>query len=167
MDQKPNTAELGTKPKAAEVLAPMKRRLRIPLLIGCVVFISGIVWVLATAVFVLRATTTAGVVVAIEQGDGSAWYSTFTFVDAAGIAHKQRTWFLSPTTCPASRPGDAVTVLYNAHSPEDAKIDSFPTVWFGPLFVAGVGSFFVGGAAAAIALLRHVARIHEANVAAQ
>ncbi|MCX3060842.1 DUF3592 domain-containing protein [Streptomyces beihaiensis] len=48
------------------------------------------------------------------------------------------------TNSPSYGLGDQVDVLYKADSPKDAKINSFLTLWLGPLVLGGIGLVFGG-----------------------
>jgi hypothetical protein len=116
------------------------------ILVGSLIAIAGLIWLTRTAWFSLHAAKAAGVVVAMERSEssegGSTFHPVFTFTDGAGIIHTQRASFGSSTYSFES--GERVTVLYDPAVPKHSKIDSFQTVWLGPLLITGFGLLFGG-----------------------
>ncbi len=114
--------------------------------IGVLITILGVIWVATTASFLSRAARAPGVVSEMERSTssegGAVFYPVFTFTDGAGTAQTQRSSYGSSTYKLQS--GDAVTVLYDPSDPEHARIDSFQTLWLGPLAITGFGLLFGG-----------------------
>ena len=106
--------------------------------IGSLIAIAGLVWLIRTASFVSTAAKAPGQVTAMERSQGSHGFSTFhpvfTFTDGSGIIHTQRSSFGY-----SFEVGERVTVLYDAAIPKHSKIESFQTVWLGPLICSGLG----------------------------
>ncbi|HEX6614415.1 MAG TPA: DUF3592 domain-containing protein [Rhodanobacteraceae bacterium] len=69
-----------------------------------------------------------------------SYYPMVQFTDASG----KRIEFTSGSGSnpPAYSRGDQVDVLYHADAPEKARINSFMSLWFGPLLVGGLGVVF-------------------------
>lgn len=69
-----------------------------------------------------------------------SYYPIVQFTDASG----KRIEFTSSSGSnpPAYSRGDQVDVLYQADAPEKARINSFLSLWFGPLLVGGLGVVF-------------------------
>jgi len=111
------------------------------IVIGSVVVISGLIWLIRTAAFVSRAAKAPGQVIALEHRgggkNGSVSYSVFTFSDSSGIVHTQR-------SSGGVSVGGRVTVLYDSAAPQHSEIESFQTLWFGPIFFTGFGLIFGG-----------------------
>ena len=107
---------------------------------------AGLGWILWTVSFVSNAAKASGQVTGMERNEGSEggsiYHPIFTFTDASGVVHTQRSSHGSATYF--VQPGERVTVLYDAARPMIAKIDLFETVWLGPVVVTGFG-LFVGG----------------------
>jgi hypothetical protein len=116
------------------------------ILIGNLILIAGLVWLVRTAAFVGRATQVPGQVITVERSagskGGSVYHPVFTFADSAGIVHTQRSSFGSSDLSFGT--GERVNVLYDPTAPGLSKIESFETVWLGPVFVTGFGFLFGG-----------------------
>src|ERR1043166_6393646 len=114
------------------------------MLIAAGFVIAGVVWAVRTVVFVGKAAKTSGQVVVMERRrSGKRNYTyrpVFAFTDSAGLSHTGRTAVSSSYF--SYQPGDRITVLYDPASPEKANIDSFQTVWLGPLVFTGGGLLF-------------------------
>lgn len=110
-------------------------------IIGSLVAVAGLIWLIWTAGFVSRATKAIGQIIAMERSEGSEggpiYQPVFTFTDSGGISHTQRS--SSSTSEFSFEIGDRVTVLYDSATPKHSKIESFETVWLGPLVVTGFG----------------------------
>ena len=122
-----------------------------PFLAGAIFFIvglgmlaGGVLWGLRTQRFVSSAERADGIVTDLDlrsDSDGSAYYPVVSFTTKEG----KEVTFTSSTggNPPPKRRGDKVGVLYDATSPEEAEIDSFFSLWFGPLLIGGVfGTLF-------------------------
>ncbi len=61
-------------------------------------------------------------------------------------AHGMRRTFRDSTGSkpPAYETGERVEVLYHAHSPEDARINGFASLWLMPLVFGGIGLVIAG-----------------------
>lgn len=104
-----------------------------------------------TRSFLAGAVRANGTVVALQrteslEHDDHHTYQTVSyfpivqFTDASG----KRIEFTSDSGSnpPAWSRGDKVEVLYHADAPEKARINSFMSLWFGPLLVGGLGVVF-------------------------
>jgi len=116
------------------------------IVIGSLMAIAGLIWLVNTAVFVRRAAKAPGLVIAMDRSEGSeggsVYHPVFTFADAGGIIHTQRSSFGSSDF--SFEVGQHVAVLYDPVTPKHSKIESFQTVWFGPLMITVMG--ILGGA---------------------
>ncbi len=114
-------------------------------IIGSLVAVAGMVWLVRTAAFVSRAAKAPGLVIAMDRSDGrrgSVYHPVFTFTDFGGVAHTQRSSIGSSHS--SVEAGERVTVLYDSAAPKQSQIQTFQTVWLGPLFVTGFGLLFGG-----------------------
>ena len=116
------------------------------IVVGSLMALAGALWLIHTAWFVVHAAKAPGTVIAMDESDdsdhGTIYYPRFTFSDASGIIHTQRSSFGSSNF--SFEVGEKVTILYEAATPKHSSIDSFQTVWLGPLFVAVFGLLFGG-----------------------
>lgn len=96
-------------------------------------------WALGTRDFIASAETANGRVIELvaHSGDkGTTYAPKVQFTTKGG---GEETFTSSTSSSPPShREGDVVTVMYDPAHPEDARIDSFMDLWFGPLLVGGV-----------------------------
>lgn len=98
--------------------------------------------------FVNHATRTEGHVVAVESGrslgpnSGRSAYLVFNYTNASGNNFTQREAFGSFP--PDVKPGGTVPVLYDAAAPGHALVDSFASLWTGPIFITGFPVLFGG-----------------------
>ena len=126
--------------------------------IGSVVAIAGLIWLVRTAAFVSRAAKAPGQVIAMEQRNGgengSVSYSVFAFTDSVGIVHTQR-------SSGGLSVGGRVTVLYDLAAPKHSEIESFQTLWFGPVFFTGFGLIFGGFACLWLFMWTRAARLQK------
>jgi Protein of unknown function (DUF3592) len=133
------------------------------IVIGSLVAIAGLIWLVRTVVFVSGATKASGQVIAMERSEGSkggsAYHPVFTFADSAGIVHTQRSSFGSSDY--SFEAGERVTVLYDSTTPKRSKIESFQTVWLGPVFVTGFGLLFGGFACFWLFMWTRAARLQK------
>jgi hypothetical protein len=110
------------------------------------VAIDGASWLVWTILFVVSAAKTSGMIVDMERSISPKGAITFNpifeFRDASGIIHTHRTFFSCSFYNYA--PGSQVIVLYDVSEPTRAEIDSFLTIWFGPLLATGFGLLFTG-----------------------
>jgi hypothetical protein len=124
----------------------MNNRGGVFMVIGGLIAIAGLVWLVRTITFVMYAAKTPGTIIEMERDTtskgGSSYHPIFTFSDGSGIIHTQRT-FVGSSTYTFSV-GDKVTVLYYVSEPERSEIDSFQTIWLGPLIATGFGLLFFG-----------------------
>jgi hypothetical protein len=114
--------------------------------LGSLIAIAGLIWLVRTVAFVATATKAPGTVIEVERTTSSKgasiYHPIFTFSDASGIMHTQRTFVGSSTY--TFEPGNKVAVLYIASEPTRSEIDSFQTIWIGPLICTGFGLLFGG-----------------------
>ncbi len=119
----------------------------LPVLVIAGVLLAVAVWLgLRTRAFVASAWNADGTVVAVERGEGSKrrnrsvphYYPTVRFSTITG----EEVAFVSEvgSNPAAHKVGDRVTVLYDPHHPEDARIRSFLQLWFVPSLLAVVGA---------------------------
>lgn len=115
------------------------------LIVGVGALAGGIFWGVKTQRFVASASRASGTVIELERrqsgDDGPTYYPVVRFTDAAG---KDVTFTSSTGSNPPSkREGDKVDVLYDPKNPTEAELDSFFSLWFGPLMVGGLfGTIF-------------------------
>lgn len=116
------------------------------IVLGCMITIAGLAIVIHTAVFVLGASKAPGTVIEMERDatsdGGSTYHPIFAFTDAAGILHTQRSSFGSSDF--AFEAGEQITVVYDPKKPSRSKINSFQTLWLGPIILIGFGLLFAG-----------------------
>ncbi len=133
------------------------------IVIGSLFAIAGLIWLVRTAAFVSQAAKAPGQVIAMERSEGSeggsVYYPVFTFTDSGGIVHTQRSSFGSSDY--SFEAGERVTVLYDTTTPKHSKIESFKTVWLGPVFVTGFGLLFGGFACFWLFMWTRVARLQK------
>ncbi len=80
----------------------------------------------------------------IEQKDkdeGTVYFPVFTFTDAQGTVHTIHS--SSGSSPPDYEVGDSVPVLYSPNDPENAKIDSFFSVWGISLITGILGGIYL------------------------
>ena len=116
-------------------------------LLGGLVFVVGVVWLARTALFVSRAHQVPGRIVETEQirdadDGGSVYLPVYTFTDAKGVVHTQRS--SSGGAEHAYAPGQRITVFYDDKKPKDSRIGSLWSIWIGPLCVTAFGVFAAG-----------------------
>lgn len=115
--------------------------------VTCLMVIGGSIWLAYNLWFVAHASKTTGHIVAMQPSHGPhgdiEYSPVFSFNDASGIVHTQKCSMSSSEY--SFEVGENVTILYDPARPLHSKIDSFGTLWFGPLFVIGAslisGSF--------------------------
>jgi hypothetical protein len=133
------------------------------IVVGSFVAVAGLIWLFRTMAFVSRATKAPGQVIAMERSEGSkggsVFHPVFTFTDSAGIIHTQRSSFGSSDY--SFEAGERVTVLYDSTTPKHSKIESFQTVWFGPVFITGFGLLFGGFACFWLFMWTRAARLQK------
>lgn len=115
------------------------------IVLGSLISFIGGIWLCRVTSFVAHATKAPGRVNAIEVGWDSRFeihYPVFTFLDAAGISHTQRS-SLGSSRYP-HQVGEKVTILYDSSDPKTATIDSFFDVWSMPLATTSFGLVFAG-----------------------
>jgi 4-amino-4-deoxy-L-arabinose transferase-like glycosyltransferase len=95
----------------------------VPLLVGKIIWLS-------------KTKTTTGVM--SFEGLGNAGdmlrstYSVFYFEH-----DDDTTWFNSSANI-SYKPGDLVSVRYNSSNPDDARLNTFPSIWLGTLLAGGI-----------------------------
>jgi hypothetical protein len=129
------------------------------MVIGSLIAIAGLIWLVRTITFVMYATKTQGTIIEMERNTttpatinvmghittskgGFTYHPIFTFSDDSGIIHTQRTF--AGSSSHTFQVGDKVTVLYYVSEPTRSEIDSFQTIWLGPLIAIGFGLLFAG-----------------------
>jgi hypothetical protein len=115
-------------------------------------------WAWRTLSFKASASQTEGVVVklvtsrgsaragqsAASRGGGPSYAPVFEFKDAGGRSHRVTN---STSSRPASYDvGEKVGVLYSPQNPDEARIDSFFSLWGGPAIFGSVGLIFTSSA---------------------
>lgn len=115
------------------------------LIVGVAALVGGIYWGVKTQRFVASASRASGTVIELERrqsgDDGPTYYPVIRFIDADG----REVTFTSSTGSnpPSKREGDKVDVLYDPKNPNEAELNSFFALWFGPLMVGGLfGTIF-------------------------
>ncbi|WP_415903900.1 DUF3592 domain-containing protein [Neptuniibacter sp. QD48_55] len=116
-------------------------------LIGLGLLILAFVLFTNTKSFLETAVTAEGTVIelrASRSSDSLTYHPVVSFVTNEG---QQVTFSSSAGSNPPSySQGEVVEVLYQANSPQDAKINGFFTLWGGATIVAGLGAvFFIVG----------------------
>lgn len=103
--------------------------------------VGGLVWLAFTVAFTSHAAKAGGQIVAMQTRYGShgdtEYAPVFSFDDTTGITHTQVCSISSSDF--SYEVGEKVTVLYDPVRPIHSKIDSFSTIWFGPLALVGFG----------------------------
>lgn len=99
----------------------------------------------STAAFLAGARSAPGVVTELEyrrDSDGGTYYPLVRFrgPDGRDLVFRGQVG----SSPPAYARGEAVTVLYDPATPENARIDGFFQLWFGPLILGGLGLVFGG-----------------------
>jgi hypothetical protein len=108
--------------------------------VGGLLALAGLLWLSWTAVFVLRAAKASGQITDMAPSSGrrgTSWYPIFMFMDAHGVLRTKRSHVGSSSN--TFVPGQQVTVLYLPSDPQNCEIDSFHTLWFGPLCFTVLG----------------------------
>ena len=100
--------------------------------------------------FVKNAARAQGQIIATEERRRGSVYAIFTFLDASGNRITQGEG-LDPGS-PQRRAGDKVPVLYDVASPKHALLDSFASLWLGPLVFGGF-TLLLGGVFALVGLI--------------
>ena len=115
---------------------------------GAGMLLGTLFWVDSIHTFRDGAKQVPGTVVELESDwdDGSTTYFpvvAFTTLEGRNVTFTASTG----SNPPAFEPGEAVAVLYDPQDPQDAVIDAFFSLWFGPIIVGFMGLVFslVGG----------------------
>jgi hypothetical protein len=119
-------------------------------IVGFGIFASGGFWGISQKNFIASAAKAEGVVVRLEwepgssSDDSSAHHTVVAFKSADGRDIEFRSGVGSSPL--AHSKGDRVGVLYDPNSPSKAKINTFVSLWLGPIILALIGSlvFFAG-----------------------
>ncbi len=112
-----------------------------------------------TSRFVEDALPADGTIVELierEGEDGPYFYPVFTFTDDAGAT--QKIYSSHGSFPPRHKVGDSVTVLYDPADPEDAKINSFMSIWFWPFLTGIIGSVILVGSSIVLIIARLIDR---------
>jgi len=112
------------------------------LIILCSIVPSGIAgyWYAKTDTFLAQAFKTEATVVDVEKStsdDGAMYYPVFSFSDKNGNRHRIHSKMGSYP--PAYKIGDTVTIFYDPQIPEKTKLDSFVSLWLGPVILGVLG----------------------------
>ena len=106
-------------------------------------FLAGASWVTVSNIrFKATAEKTVGTIVKFERRTSTAttrrgrtrhptWAPVFEFADLNGVT--QRVTSSYSTSVTTRQVGDKVPVLFDRDAPHDARIDSFTSLWLGPL----------------------------------
>ena len=113
------------------------------IIIGAMVSIVSICWAFYLAWFVVTASETQGSIVKLKSEytrNGSVGRPVFSFIDDKGMTHtiinSSGSGFYS------FEDGESVKVLYDKEEPNNAMINSFTTLWLGPISVGFIGAIF-------------------------
>jgi hypothetical protein len=116
----------------------------IDVVFGGLFFVAGFCMFLNAYYFVSNATKTTGTIVNLESddtSDGTTYHPVFVFTNAAGTEYRCRS---SHGSFPCIfRPGDSVSVVYDAAVPTHAEINSIRTIWSFPFIFMGAGGFWI------------------------
>lgn len=80
--------------------------------------------------------STTGIVVELQKTKGG-FRPTVEYIDSSGIAHLHTS--MSTQNPPIAQIGESVTIRYDKNNPERALIDSFVSLWLGPMMFAIAG----------------------------
>ncbi|GAB2879421.1 hypothetical protein GCM10027046_04210 [Uliginosibacterium flavum] len=111
--------------------------------IGAVILIIALIWFANTRSFLSEAQRASGVIlelVASESDDSTVYHPVVGYQTPDG----ENRFFKSSagSNPPAYDEGEEVEVLYSPAKPDDARINSFFSLWGGPLIVGGLGLIF-------------------------
>jgi len=116
-------------------------------IIGIVIILCSIVplgvagyWYAKTDSFLEKAVKTEATVVDVEErksDDGTRYYPVFSFVDEGGNEHK--IYSTMGSYPPAYELGETVLIFYDPQNPEKTKLDSFVSLWLGPVILGVLG----------------------------
>ncbi|MFH0890664.1 MAG: DUF3592 domain-containing protein [Candidatus Liptonbacteria bacterium] len=126
--------------------------------VGLALLGGGVVIYSSTAEFVSQSSRAEGMVTGLERSGGSgsdgSYYPIVVFRSASGeeITFKSNV----SNSPPAHEVGESVEVLYSPEKPEDAKINSFVSIWFGVFILGILGAVFslAGGVMVLVQLLK-------------
>ncbi|NGP88423.1 DUF3592 domain-containing protein [Fodinibius halophilus] len=117
-------------------------------IVGLVFCGFGINWGIETSNFLDKAISTQGTVtdMVVRRSSDSRTYSpAIQFADSRGNSYE----FVSNTSSssPSYSRGENVDILYLPSDPQEAEIDSFFSLWGGPIIFGGLGFIFfaIGG----------------------
>jgi len=106
-------------------------------IIGALILLTGVIpgalavfFYLRTSSFIENAEIADGVVTEIEHS-GDTYHPVFSFRDAKGDEHEIHSSVGSNP--PSHQKGEKVRVYYDPQNPTDACLDSFFSLWFGPV----------------------------------
>ena len=122
--------------------SPMATVFTISSAVGLAMLVGGLVWAGLTFAFVSNAESATGVIVdfiTTYDEDGESHYPVVPFT----TNQLMRVEFKSSVgSGSVPRIDSAVEILYDGANPEDARINSFTTIWLFPLIVTGLGVVF-------------------------
>lgn len=110
------------------------------LAVGVILILAGVPFFIQVRKFNASAIRAPGKIVELDRqqmGKDVSYFPVFSFVDRAGASHVIHSKLGS--SHPRYAVGDAVEVLYPADDPEQARLNSFFTVWMWPVIFAGIG----------------------------
>ncbi|MGQ9926034.1 MAG: DUF3592 domain-containing protein [Chloroflexaceae bacterium] len=117
------------------------RRIVTPFVLGLSFMVVGVYWGVQTKERKAVMVSATGKVVKMVSDSEDLSYAVVQF----RTSQEETISFQSQmrSNPPAYRVGDKVAVLYNPENPQDAVIDSFWELWFGPALVCGIGGFLI------------------------
>lgn len=127
------------------------------LILGTLLLLGALIVYQHTASFTRRAARAQGTVTALlphlstdttnTNGSVSNPTSRYTYQPVVRFQYGAQQIQFSDSMAsspPAYRVGETVSVLYLESNPYDARIESFMSLWFLPLFFGGLGAIFLG-----------------------
>lgn len=113
--------------------------------VSAILFVIGGGFAINTALFLRQSVPATGTIVRLienhaEKG-GVTYAPVFTFQDASGKTHEVTS--SSSSNPPIGGVGSEIPVLYEQHHPQNARIDSFFSLWGGAAIGGGLGLFYL------------------------
>lgn len=104
--------------------------------LGFCLLLGGGIWYLSNYVFIHNSESAEAVVIAnIPKSEGVSPMVQFTTENNEVITYTSTTTQHPPQYAV----GDTVTVYYKPADPQDATLDGFLNLWFGPIMLGGAG----------------------------
>lgn len=95
----------------------------------------GVFFYFEACAFEHRSVSCLGKVVALQSSQGengtTLYTPSFTYTDAAGVVRQGRS--NSATNPPAYAIGGPISLRYDPKNPSDVRVDSFWSIWLGPM----------------------------------